>query len=325
MTVVKFSTVKKAPIAIMRYLQKDPANKDRTLAFDSLGMGTNEGIDKAWRAIREAHGKDSQVKLYECMLSFNPKDSAVKSKMSNEQILDYSRKFIAQHAPGQEHAVYIHSDRDHKHAHIIFNSVHSECGNKFRNDAKALHKARESIQELDREYGLKVTLKPEDKSFKRSKNSVSVGERRIKDRDVNAYVWKDDLKEMILNSFKNSNDYPDFVNNLSLLNVNIQLRGKNSTATYSFTDKRGISRKARESSLGPDIEAIDTSSSKMPTIPRDPKHYSYHDVNNSHRAHIINRGMYERTRPETGRKKKRTFEAIGGGQDSRGFEPGNSD
>jgi len=79
--------------------------------------------------------------------------------VSPELALEIARTFVSEHLPGYEAVIGVHTDRDHIHAHIVFNSVCQETGEKYHSSPPKYYKQIRAISDrLCREHGLSVIM-----------------------------------------------------------------------------------------------------------------------------------------------------------------------
>ena len=71
------------------------------------------------------YGKTDGVQYYHVIQSFKP------GEVSPELALEIAKGFAQEHLPGYEAVIAVHTDRQHIHAHIIFNSVNTDTGEKY--------------------------------------------------------------------------------------------------------------------------------------------------------------------------------------------------
>ena len=71
---------------------------------------------------KRAYGKMGGVQYYHVIQSFKP------GEVTPELALEIAREFAQEHLPGYETVIAVHVDRQHIHAHLIFNSVNADTG-----------------------------------------------------------------------------------------------------------------------------------------------------------------------------------------------------
>ena len=105
---------------------------------------------------KRAYGKTDGVQYYHVIQSFKP------GEVSPELALEIAREFAQEHLPGHESVIAVHVDRQHIHAHIIFNSVNAETGQKYHSTPQTYYRQIRTISDLlCREHGLSVIMQGE--------------------------------------------------------------------------------------------------------------------------------------------------------------------
>ncbi|MCI8526400.1 MAG: relaxase/mobilization nuclease domain-containing protein [Oscillospiraceae bacterium] len=105
---------------------------------------------------KRAVGKESGVQYYHLIQSFKP------GEITPELALEIAKAFAQEHLPGYEAVIGVHTDRKHIHAHIIFNSVNAETGQKYHSNAQSYYQQiRTTSDRLCREQGLSVIMQGE--------------------------------------------------------------------------------------------------------------------------------------------------------------------
>ena len=98
-------------------------------------------------------GKEGGVQYYHLIQSFQP------GEVAPELALEIAKAFAAQHLAGYEAVMAVHVDKNHIHAHTIFNSVNAETGRKYHSNARTYYQQVRAISDrLCREHGLSVIL-----------------------------------------------------------------------------------------------------------------------------------------------------------------------
>ena len=69
--------------------------------------------------------KTDGVQLYHIIQSFRP------GEITPELALEIAQEFVREHLPGYQAVIGIHTDREHIHAHIAFNSINQLTGEKY--------------------------------------------------------------------------------------------------------------------------------------------------------------------------------------------------
>ncbi len=102
---------------------------------------------------KRAYGKEDGVQYYHIIQSFKP------GEVTPEQALEIATEFANEHLPGYETVIGVHVDREHIHAHLVFNSVNADNGVKYHSNAQSYYQQiRATSDRLCREHGLSVIM-----------------------------------------------------------------------------------------------------------------------------------------------------------------------
>ena len=102
---------------------------------------------------KRAVGKEDGVQYYHIIQSFKP------GEVTPEQALAIATEFAKEHLPGYETVIGVHVDKSHIHAHLIFNSVNANTGEKYHSNARSYYQQiRATSDRLCREHGLSVIM-----------------------------------------------------------------------------------------------------------------------------------------------------------------------
>ena len=82
---------------------------------------------------KRAMGKTDGVQYYHIIQSFKP------GEVTPELALEIAREFAAEHLPGYQAVIGVHVDKEHIHAHTIFNSVNADTGEKYHSNARSYY------------------------------------------------------------------------------------------------------------------------------------------------------------------------------------------
>ena len=97
--------------------------------------------------------KTDGVQLYHIIQSFRP------GEITPGLALEIAQEFVREHLPGYQAVIGIHTDREHIHAHIVFNSVNQLTGEKYHSNARSYYQQIRAISDrLCREHGLSVIV-----------------------------------------------------------------------------------------------------------------------------------------------------------------------
>ena len=98
-------------------------------------------------------GKTGGRQCYHIIQSFKP------GEITPELALELAKGFAAEYLPDYEVVIGTHTDRDHIHSHILFNSVNAQTGEKYHVSAREYYRQIRAISDrLCRKHGLSVIL-----------------------------------------------------------------------------------------------------------------------------------------------------------------------
>ena len=102
---------------------------------------------------KRAYGKEDGVMYYHIIQSFKP------GEITPELALEIAKEFAQEHLAGYETVIGVHVDKEHIHAHLVFNSVNADTGEKYHSNAQSYYQQIRSISDrLCRERGLSVIM-----------------------------------------------------------------------------------------------------------------------------------------------------------------------
>ncbi len=112
-----------------------------------------------WLTTKERYGKKDGVQAYHLIQSFPI------GELSPELAHEIGRRFIAEFLDGYEVVMGTHTDKDHVHNHIIFNSVNKRTGLKYTATMTDYFKGIRAVSDkLCKEYGLSVIYETSGKA-----------------------------------------------------------------------------------------------------------------------------------------------------------------
>ncbi|MBQ9347394.1 MAG: relaxase/mobilization nuclease domain-containing protein, partial [Oscillibacter sp.] len=102
---------------------------------------------------KEYFGKTGGRQCYHLILSYKP------GEITPELALQVATEFAEKYLSNYETVIAVHTDREHIHAHVVFNSVSCVTGKKYHVSTGEYYKQIRGISdELCRKYGLSVIL-----------------------------------------------------------------------------------------------------------------------------------------------------------------------
>ncbi len=105
------------------------------------------------RGVQGWLGKEDGGQYYHIIQSFKP------GEVTPELALEIAKEFAEEHLSGFETVIGVHVDKEHIHAHILFNSVNADTGEKYHSNAQSYYRhIRAASDRLCREHGLSVIM-----------------------------------------------------------------------------------------------------------------------------------------------------------------------
>lgn len=101
-------------------------------------------------------GKEDGVQYYHIIQSFQP------GEVTPELALQIAKEFAQEHLLDYEVVIGVHVDKEHIHAHMVFNSTNTMTGEKYHSNAQSYYQQIRAISDrLCREHGLSVIMSGE--------------------------------------------------------------------------------------------------------------------------------------------------------------------
>ena len=102
---------------------------------------------------KKQHGLTDGVLYYHMILAFKP------GEITPDLAMKLAQKFVGEQLAEYETVIGVHTDRQHIHAHILFNSVQWGAKAKYHSNAKSYYaQIRATADRLCREHGLSVII-----------------------------------------------------------------------------------------------------------------------------------------------------------------------
>ena len=146
---------------------------------------------------KKQHGLTDGVQYYHMILAFKP------GEITPDLAMELAQQFVDEQLAEYETVIGVHTDRQHIHAHILFNSVQWDAKAKYHSNAKSYYsQIRATADRLCRERGLTVIIQGD------GQKSVSYIEwlRQSKGQPTYRSMLEDDLKT----SIEDANSIGDF-------------------------------------------------------------------------------------------------------------------
>ena len=135
----------------VRYVLNGDKTNEQILTA-SQGCSTEHAVCRMMKTKRHYRQTDG-VQYYHIIQSFKP------GEVTPELALEIAREFAAEHLPGYQAVIGVHVDKEHIHAHTIFNSVNANTGEKYHSNARSYYSQIRAISDrLCREHGLSIIM-----------------------------------------------------------------------------------------------------------------------------------------------------------------------
>lgn len=130
-------------------------NEEKTENLLTLHLNCDPGREyRQMLDTKQTYGKMDGVQYYHMIQSFKP------GEVTPELALEIAKEFAEEHLSGYEAVIAVHVDKEHIHAHTIFNSVNADTGGKYHSNARSYYSQIRTVSDrLCREHGLSVIVK----------------------------------------------------------------------------------------------------------------------------------------------------------------------
>ena len=161
-------------------------------------------LDKAFlqmQATKQRWDKYGGILGYHIVHSYAPGE--VTPEQAHEAGVEFAQRLLGDK---YEAVVCTHTDRDHLHCHIVFNSVSFQDGRKYRSDFKSyFHDLRDTSNAVSREYGFSVIDSDGKGKHYSEWNAERSGKTTVRDlirRDIDAALAESLTYDMFLESLR---------------------------------------------------------------------------------------------------------------------------
>lgn len=206
MAVVKLGTTKSAN-RLINYCEKRSDERE----------GVNCDLDMVkdqFKLERSLWGKEDGIQAHHVIMSFPP----YTDNMTTREVAEAGKQLAEELAPGHSAAIYVHTDKEHLHAHIVINSVNLETGKKLHLRPSDYFKTQELSDRICKERGWHVI---QDKQ--QNPERYTLAERELIAKGKTS--WKDELRSWIKegqNNTQNLQELKTFLKNEYKVEMKIQ-------------------------------------------------------------------------------------------------------
>ena len=135
----------------VRYVLNGDKTNEQILTA-SQGCSTEHAVSRMMKT-KQHYRQTDGVQYYHIIQSFKP------GEVTPELALEIAKAFAAEHLPGYQAVIGVHVDKEHIHAHTIFNSVNANTGEKYHSNARSYYSQIRAISDrLCREHGLSIIM-----------------------------------------------------------------------------------------------------------------------------------------------------------------------
>lgn len=211
-------------------------------------VGGNSGTDydtvfENFMNTKKIWNKESGRQGYHFMISFPPGE--VDAQTCYNVIEEFCQEYMGD---AYDYLFAVHTDQDHMHGHIVFNSINRETGYKYRYEKGDWEKSIQPVTDkLCEKYGLSPL------TFEKEKTGESYAKWLEKEGKLN---WGQIIRADLDYAVSRSNSVDDFFSILHQMNYKISYnpnsyskRTQKPYVTYIFTDEKGVEHKHRSMSL----------------------------------------------------------------------------
>ncbi len=262
-------------VEMINYLlsQNEVGNRVQALAGNVIGRDAAT-VEREFKETRDQFGQHEGRQYYHVALSFERGDlgDMVRSGGSPDhaQISLYGDEWAKEAgiADRHEYLVVVHGEKEHPHAHVIWNATGFD-GRKYHNDKHNLNRLRDVNDRLARRHGI-------ERELDRVRDPHRPSDRFIRqaERGGSRYSWKLDIQDRIREAARRAFSEKEFKARLKELGVDLRVRGDK--YSYKMTDAYSKSRTVREKRLGESYERaelIEKFARQKEQLSRDPDGY----------------------------------------------------
>lgn len=196
-------------------------NEKKAEIITSYALDDTRDYAEQFRETAQLYNKGDKFderKYYHFKQSFAP------GEITPEDAHKLAEEMVKRAFTNYECVIATHTDKDHIHSHIIVNSVNFEDGKKLNLRNYEYGKLKDLSNTIAREHGYSVL-----EWRKPSKEKITQAEKHIILKGGTS--WKEELKEVITEGIKQSNNFIEFRNFLERYDVIIE---RNTEKTISF-------------------------------------------------------------------------------------------
>ncbi len=206
-------------------------------------VGGNAGLEhkeviESFLYTKKELQKESGRQGYHFVISFPPGETDAQNCYNIIQ--DFCQEYLGD---AYDYVFAVHTDQEHMHGHVIFNSVSKETGYKYRYEKGDWEKTIQPITDrLCKEYGLApLTIE---------KEKVGLSYAAWSEAQKGTLSWRNIMRADIDCAIHHAADINDFLDKMKQMNYSLEARGfskahNSKYITYKYTDEKGVVHKHR--------------------------------------------------------------------------------
>ena len=209
----------------------------------NAGLHSNE-IIQAFLDTKELWEKEDGRQGYHFVISFSPEE-AVDAKTCYEVLQDFCEEYLAD---SYDYMFAVHTDQEHMHGHIIFNSVNRETGYKY-------HYVKGDWEKYIQPVTDKICKKYKLKELTYEKERVGLSYASWAAEKSGAINWTHIIRADVDYAIQNSSNMEEFFQFMKDMNYHLDIgysrKYQSSYITFIFTDAEGMEHRRRSYKLIP--------------------------------------------------------------------------
>ena len=149
MAVTKILARSASPEAGIKYILNEKKTDGKILVATNR-CSADHAASRMMKTKRR-YNRTGGVQYFHMILSFKP------GEVTPEKALEIAKEFMEEQLSDYETVAAVHTDRQHIHVHLIFNSVNAKTGEKYHSNSKTYYsQIRSKVDQLCGKHGLSV-------------------------------------------------------------------------------------------------------------------------------------------------------------------------
>lgn len=207
----------------------------------NAGLSHTDVIESFLNTKKELQ-KESGRQGYHFVISFPPGETDAQTCYN--VIQDFCQEYLGD---GYDYVFAVHTDQDHMHGHVIFNSVSKESGYKYRYEKGDWEKSIQPITDkICQQYGLAPL------TIEKEKTGLSYA--AWSEQKKGTINWKHIMRADVDCAIHHATDVEDFLAKMKQMNYKLEARGyskkhNSKYITFKYTDEKGVEHRHRSYAL----------------------------------------------------------------------------